>query len=159
MITLSNKFGKNNTRKEEKEMKKTLLSMGTVLMTASIMVAPTTTAYAEEAKNFINEREFEYQTDFDVPNAINDYTNLSMLEITKLSNEDAGIEPAWLFEKKYVVTGDNVNIRTGAGTNYPSVGKLYKGDIISVKSIDNGWAKFKYNDQWRYVSATYIKAN
>lgn len=55
MITLSNKFGKNNTRKEEKEMKKTLLSMGTVLMTASIMVAPTTTAYAEEAKNFINE--------------------------------------------------------------------------------------------------------
>ncbi|HEY9574321.1 MAG TPA: hypothetical protein VIR32_02180 [Lachnospiraceae bacterium] len=31
------------------------------------------------------------------------------------------------------------------------------GEDIRVKSIDNGWAKFKYNGQWRYVSATYIK--
>ena len=38
-----------------------------------------------------------------------------------------------------------------------TVGKLYKGDIIKVKSIDNGWAKFKYNDQYRYVSANYVK--
>ena len=67
------------------------------------------------------------------------------------------IEPMWLFERKYEVTGNDVNIRTGPGTSYKSVGMLYKQDVISVKSIDNGWAKFKYNGQWRYVCATYIK--
>ena len=70
--------------------------------------------------------------------------------VSTMNNEEE-IEP------KYEVTGDDVNIRTGPGTSYKSVGMLYRHDVISVKSIDNGWAKFKYNGQWRYVSATYIK--
>lgn len=76
--------------------------------------------------------------------------------VSTMNNEEE-IEPMWLFERKYEVTGDDVNIRTGPGTSYKSVGMLYRHDVISVKSIDNGWAKFKYNGQWRYVSATYIK--
>lgn len=79
-------------------------------------------------------------------------------EITESDiDENLEIEPRWIFQKKYKVTASSLNIRSKPSTNGDIVGKFYKGDIISVKSIDNGWAKFKYNEQWRYVSATYIK--
>ena len=42
-------------------------------------------------------------------------------------------------------------------TGYAVVGSLFKNDIVKVKSISEGWAKFKYDGQWRYVSATYLK--
>lgn len=132
--------------------------MGTVLMAASIMFTPATTAFAAESDYNMSEIVIENPTDFldeiDIPTT----SSIESNNLSEISDEEAGIEPAWLFEKKYKVTGNNVNIRAGAGTKYDVVGTLYKGDIIYVKSIDNGWAKFKYNDQWRYVSSTYIKA-
>lgn len=61
-----------------------------------------------------------------------------------------------LFGTKYVVNAD-VTVRSGPGYNYSSVGKLYKNDVVTIKSIDNGWAKFKYNDsQIRYIPESYI---
>lgn len=139
------------------KMRKKLLSMGTIAMTAAIMLTPVTTTFAAEQDTAVTKISIEDETENVTPS--DELINASeSIEAPIISNEDAGIEPAWLFEKTYKVTGNNVNIRTGAGTKYSVVGTLYKGDVISVKSIDNGWAKFKYNGQWRYVSATYIKA-
>lgn len=129
-------------------MKKNLHLLTTLLMANAMIFTPINTVFATEVGN----------------TQITDSTldeNIS-LEINKTDILDSSvleddIDPAWIFTKKYIVTGNDVNIRTGPGTSYPVVGTLYKNDVIYIKSIDNGWAKFKYNSQWRYVSSTYIK--
>lgn len=122
-------------------MKKSILFAGAALLSASITCTPIVSTFASEIPESLS-----------TPITVTD----SKIIDNQSSSEET-VEPLWFFEKTYVVTGDNVNIRTGAGTNYTSVGKLYKGDIIKVKSIDKGWAKFKYEGQYRYVSANYIK--
>lgn len=39
------------------------------------------------------------------------------------------------------VTGNRVNVRTGPGTNYPSLAKVSKGDIVTIKEQAFGWYK------------------
>lgn len=39
------------------------------------------------------------------------------------------------------VTGNNVNVRTGPGTNYPSLGKVNRGDVVTIKEQAFGWYK------------------
>ncbi len=125
-------------------MKKNLRSMTALLMTSTLMLIPANTAFASELSDQ------KITTSAIVEN--------NTLMIDSDSTFEDAIEPAWILTKKYKVTGDDVRIRTGPGTSYAVVDHLYKNDIINVKSIDNGWAKFKYKGQWRYVSATYLKA-
>ena len=40
------------------------------------------------------------------------------------------LQPKWAISKKYTVTANSVNIRTGPGTKYDSVGKLYKKTLF-----------------------------
>ncbi|CAN2039506.1 murein hydrolase activator [Candidatus Magnetomoraceae bacterium gMMP-15] len=57
-----------------------------------------------------------------------------------------------------LITGNNLNIRSGPGTNKASVGRLNKG--IKVKILDKGeWVKIKYDNLVGYVSNDYIKIN
>ena len=51
-------------------------------------------------------------------------------------------------------TTANLNVRTGPGTNYPSVGLLAKGTTVKVVSIRNNWAKLNTG---KYVSSLYLK--
>lgn len=55
---------------------------------------------------------------------------------------------------KMKVVSDWVYIRSGPGTNYPTIGKLYKGNIINVRDVtgtqawvkhDTGWTASNYN--------------
>ena len=62
-----------------------------------------------------------------------------------------------LFTTKYYVSAKKTTIKSGPGTNYSSMGTLYKNDVLWVKSISNGWAKFKWNSKWAYISASSIK--
>lgn len=39
------------------------------------------------------------------------------------------------------VTGNNVNVRTGPGTNYPSVTKVNQGTVVTIKEQAFGWYK------------------
>lgn len=39
------------------------------------------------------------------------------------------------------VTGNRVNVRTGPGTNYPSVTKVNRGDMVTIKEQAFGWYK------------------
>lgn len=133
-------------------MTRNLLSMTTFLLASVMMLSSTSTTLAAELDN-----SKIIETVFDTNAVLEISENDTLMSEAAISAEDA-VDPAWLLTKKYKVTGNDVNIRTGPGTSYAVVGTLYKGDIINVKSIDNGWAKFKYNGQWRYVSSTYIKA-
>jgi len=43
-------------------------------------------------------------------------------------------------EKYRVVTRNRLNLRGGVGTNFNVIGSLHSGQIVFVKSINNGWA-------------------
>ena len=62
-----------------------------------------------------------------------------------------------LFTTKYVVNVKKATMRSGPGTSYSSMGTLYKNDVVWVRSISNGWAKFKWNRKWAYISTNCIK--
>lgn len=49
-----------------------------------------------------------------------------------------------------------LNVRSGAGTNYDSVGTLYENDVVEVQNISDGWAQISYNGNTAYVSAQYL---
>lgn len=72
-------------------------------------------------------------------------------------DDDNGISLQWFFTKTYVVTANNVNVRSGPGTNYAILGTYNANTEIKVKSIDNGWAKFEYGSGYAYISADYIR--
>ena len=58
---------------------------------------------------------------------------------------------------KYVTT-DALNVRDAANWSAKKLGVLAKGTNVDVISINNGWAKIKYNGNYGYISSTYIKA-
>lgn len=58
---------------------------------------------------------------------------------------------------KYRVSITKVTMRSGPGTNYSSIGTLYKNDVVWVRTISNGWAKFKVNSRWHYIPTSSIK--
>ena len=62
-----------------------------------------------------------------------------------------------IFTTKYIVTASVLNVRRGPGTSYTIDGFLYKGDVVKVKEISDGWAKIKFDNKWKYVSAQYLK--
>ena len=53
---------------------------------------------------------------------------------------------------------DNVNVRSGPGTDYDRLGSAYKGFDYEVLSTDNSeWVKIKYDDKAAYVFAEYVE--
>ena len=58
---------------------------------------------------------------------------------------------------KYRVSVSKATMRSGPGTSYTSLGILYKNDIVWVRSINKGWAKFKVNNKWHYISTKCIR--
>jgi len=57
--------------------------------------------------------------------------------------------------KTYKVSVNSyLNVRSGPGTNYPAVGKLYNGNVVNVYQTSGNWACIG-NKQW--VSMTYLK--
>lgn len=55
-----------------------------------------------------------------------------------------------------IVTGDDVNIRTGPGTSFESVGKVNKGDKL-VPAKPEGWTAIEYGGAVRWISSQYVK--
>ncbi|MFJ7639522.1 DUF3993 domain-containing protein [Peribacillus sp. NPDC097225] len=50
-----------------------------------------------------------------------------------------------------------LNVRSGPGNKYKSIGKLYDKDKIKVISVKSGWAKFNYKGKSRYTSNDYLR--
>ena len=55
-----------------------------------------------------------------------------------------------------VVTTDALNVRSGPGTNYSKIGKVYRGNKVGVISESNGWSKIEFNGKEAYVSSDYL---
>ena len=56
----------------------------------------------------------------------------------------------------YVQATATVNVRSGAGTNFDKVGKVYGGDVVKVLGMSNGW----YQLEKGYISSDYaVKAS
>jgi len=60
-------------------------------------------------------------------------------------------------QSSYKVKAQKVNVRIQPSTSSPIAGSVSRGTIIEVKSINNGWASFKYNGNIRYVSVSYLE--
>ena len=54
------------------------------------------------------------------------------------------------------VTGDNVNLRAGAGTDSKVLRTVTKGTKLTIYSITNGWANVSVDGVVGYMSANYI---
>lgn len=67
-------------------------------------------------------------------------------------------------ETAYNATGTttaNLNVRTGAGTNYSIITTLPQGTKVTIVAKDNttGWYKISYNGAYGYVSNAYVTIN
>ena len=62
--------------------------------------------------------------------------------------------------KKYYVTADVLNVRSGPGTGYSLVGSLTRGMEVKVTSMKgkkgNRWAKIRFQGVTAYVSADHL---
>lgn len=52
-------------------------------------------------------------------------------------------------------TGDNVNLRSGAGTNYTVLGNAEKGTVYAVIEKTGNWYKTYYRNKIAYIYASY----
>ncbi|MGE7717628.1 SH3 domain-containing protein [Priestia megaterium] len=59
----------------------------------------------------------------------------------------------------YTVTASTLNVRSGAGTNYASIGSVTKGQKLAVVSKSGSWYKINYNGRTGYVSSDYVQAS
>ena len=61
-------------------------------------------------------------------------------------------------EKQYkVIAQGGVAVHSSKEKKSKTLGTLAYGTVISVKSIDEGWANFKYSDKTGYVSESYLQ--
>lgn len=58
-------------------------------------------------------------------------------------------------DTKYVNTG-SLNVRSGPSTSYRILGVYKYGQEVKVVSVNNNWAKIKYNNGYAYVSNKYL---
>lgn len=110
-------------------------------------------------------------TNYDPVGVVNKGDRVNILEQIKIGDMTWGcIEDGWI-SLSYVymdgttgegsgtgtVTGDGLNIRSGPGTNYNSVGSLNKGDTVKILAqitigdmtwgcIENGWISMSFVD-------------
>lgn len=60
---------------------------------------------------------------------------------------------------KLQVTGDLVNLRSGPGTNYPQVGQVKKGEILSLLDVHSQWYQIRTaSGVQAYISANYVQS-
>ncbi len=55
------------------------------------------------------------------------------------------------------VTGNAVNLRTGAGTYNRSVGTASKGDMVYIIGLNNGWYKVIFEEKICYIRSDYVE--
>jgi len=54
------------------------------------------------------------------------------------------------------VNGTAVNLRSGAGTGYRSIGQADKGDLVYIIGLNNGWYKVIFEDTISYIRSDYV---
>jgi len=66
--------------------------------------------------------------------------------------------PVVVYATRYgVTTASNLNVRSGAGTNYSILGSMKKGTKITITGKTNNFYKIAYSGKTGYISAQYVK--
>lgn len=69
------------------------------------------------------------------------------------SNSNTSSDSALTQTNEMRVKCDTLNVRSGASTKHSLLGKLYRGDKVTVvQSLSNGWVKINYKNKVGYVS-------
>ncbi len=118
-------------------MKKGILKVMIAMLASATLVMPVS-AFAAD----IEEPEEEYV--------------ICTVEGEETDNDVEGVPEEYIGWAKYECNTDNVNVRSGPGTSYSSLGKLAKGTVVRVRRISDGWAKIKFGTQIGYVYAKYL---
>lgn len=59
---------------------------------------------------------------------------------------------------KVMVTGTTVNLRDGAGTQYPIAKVVRQGDVLESIEAENGWVPVMVDGRIRWISEKYVKS-
>ena len=83
---------------------------------------------------------------------------VDMSEIEKKAEEQQDREVHIEVEDRARLIEDNVNIRSGPGTDYERLGSAYRGFDYKILSPEsNVWIKIEYDDRPAYVYAEYVE--
>jgi hypothetical protein len=66
--------------------------------------------------------------------------------------------PAISFATHYYAATKDLNVRSGAGMEYPVSFTLQKGDEVEVLSRNGSWYRIKYSGRIGYAHSKYLKA-
>lgn len=58
-----------------------------------------------------------------------------------------------------VKVGSELNVRSGAGTNYGTIGSLKNGSTVEIVETSGNWYKIKYGSGYGFVSKDYVVIN
>lgn len=75
------------------------------------------------------------------------------------SNTNTSNEPTFTETNQtvYVHNTESVNVRSGPGTSYSSLGRLAKNTAVTRTGVgSNGWSRVSYNGQTAYISSSYL---
>ena len=84
------------------------------------------------------------------------YVSKDYITVSSSSNTTTKPESSTTLKKGVVNVTSSLNVRSGAGTNYSSIGSLNKNATVEIVDTVNSWYKIKYGSGYGYVSKDYI---
>lgn len=78
---------------------------------------------------------------------------------TNNTNTNASDEPTFteVNQTVYVHNTESVNVRSGPGTSYSSLGRVARNTAVTRTGVgSNGWSRVRYNGQTAYISSSYL---
>lgn len=79
-------------------------------------------------------------------------------EIESISEENSEEEPELVVVDRVRMIDDNVNVRSGPGTDYERLGSAYSGyDFELIEQRDDGWTQIIYDNREAYVYSEYVE--
>lgn len=105
----------------------------------------------EEATK-LNSNEYQNKLANSIANGILEYLENNVV----LNNQGGGAGNNAAIIDKGIVTGSSLNVRSGAGTNYSTIGSLNRNDKVDIVSKSGVWYKIKFGRGYGYVHSDYI---
>ena len=79
-------------------------------------------------------------------------------ETESIVEEISEEEPEIVVEERVRMIEDNVNVRSGPGTDYERLGSAYSGyDFELIEQRDDGWTQIIYDNREAYVYSEYVE--
>lgn len=81
------------------------------------------------------------------------YVYSTYLTLQQSGNDEPYVTPA----SGIVEATINVNVRTGPGTNYATLGELIKGERVTRTGISGDWTRIEYRNRTAFVFSSYLR--